>query len=54
MKSYSDNIHNLIYNVDASHLFSNEEVEVLIPENKTEVKDIVDKAIKENKKVICR
>ena len=54
MKSYSDNIHNLIYNVDASHLFSNEEVEVFIPETKSEAKEIVEKAIKENKKVICR
>jgi hypothetical protein len=54
MKSYSDNIHNLIYNVDASHLFSNVEVEVFIPETKSEAKEIVEKAIKENKKVICR
>jgi hypothetical protein len=54
MKSYNDSLHNLIYNIDASHLPQNEDVEVFIPENKEDIVDIINKAIKENKKVLCR
>jgi len=54
MKSYNDSIHNLIYNVDASHLANNEKTEVSFPNNRNEVIEIVEKAIKENKKIICR
>ena len=54
MKLYNDSIHNLIYNTDASHLFQNEDVEVFIPENEDEIIDTVKKAIKEDKKIVCR
>jgi FAD/FMN-containing dehydrogenase len=54
MKSYSDSIHTLVYNTDASHLLQNNAAEVFIPETREEIIAIVEKAIKENKKVICR
>ena len=54
MKSYNDSIHNLIYNVDASHLVNNEKTEVFFPNNRNEVIEIVEKAINENKKIVCR
>ncbi|MBR6908462.1 FAD-binding oxidoreductase [bacterium] len=54
MKSYSDSIHNLVYNTDASHLFQNDAIEVVIPETKEELIDSVKTAIKENKRIICR
>ena len=41
MKSYNDSVHNLIYNIDASHLPQNEDVEVFIPENKEEIINIM-------------
>jgi hypothetical protein len=54
MKSYNDSIHNLIYNVDASHLVNDEKTEVFFPNNRNEVIEIVEKAINENKKIVCR
>ena len=54
MKSYSDSIHNLVYNTDASHLFQNDAIEVVIPETKEELIDSVKTAVKENKRIICR
>ena len=54
MKSYNDSIHNLIYNVDASHLTNDEKTEVFLPNNRNEVIGIVEKAINENKKIVCR
>ena len=54
MQSYNDSIHNLIYNVDASHLANNEKTEVFFPNNRNEVIEIVENAVKENKKIVCR
>ena len=54
MKSYNDSIHNLIYNVDASHLANDEKTEVFFPNNRNEVIEIVEKAINETKKIVCR
>ena len=54
MKLYNDTIHNLVYNVDASHFKNNEKTEVALPNNKNEVIEIVEYAIKENKKIVCR
>ena len=54
MKSYNDSIHNLIYNVDASHLANDEKTEVFFPNNRNEVIEIVEKAINDNKKIVCR
>ena len=54
MKSYNDSIHNLIYNVDASHLSNDEKTEVFFPNNRNEVIEIVEKAINDNKKIVCR
>jgi hypothetical protein len=54
MKSYNDPLHNLIYNVDASHLTNDEKTEVFFPNNRNEVIEIVEKAIDENKKIVCR
>jgi len=54
MKSYNDSIHNLIYNVDASHLANDEKTEVFFPSNRNEIIEIVEKAINENKKIVCR
>ena len=54
MKSYNDSIHNLIYNVDASHFHNDEKTEVFLPNNRNEVISIVENAVKEWKKIICR
>jgi hypothetical protein len=54
MKSYNDSIHNLIYNIDASHLTNDEKTEVFLPKNRNEAIEIVENAVKENKKIICR
>jgi FAD/FMN-containing dehydrogenase len=54
MKFYSDNHHSFVYNIDASHLIQNENVEVFLPENKDDIIAIVKKAIEENKRIICR
>ena len=54
MKSYNDSIHNLIYNVDASHLINNEKTEVFFPNNRNEVIEVVEKAIENNNKIVCR
>ena len=54
MQSYNDTLHNLIYNVDASHFENNEKTEVFFPNNRNEVIEIVEKAINENKKIVCR
>lgn len=54
MKSYNDSIHNLIYNVDASHLVNDEKTEVFFPNNRNELIEIVEKAINESKKIVCR
>jgi urate oxidase len=54
MKSYNDSIHNLIYNVDASHLINDEKTEVFFPNNRNEVIEVVEKAIENNNKIVCR
>ena len=54
MKSYDDSIHNLIYNVDASHLLNNEKTEVFFPNNRNEVIEVVQYAIDNNKRIVCR
>lgn len=54
MKSYKDTIHNLIYNVDASHLPNNEKTEVFFPNNRNEVIEVVQYAIDNHKKIVCR
>ena len=54
MQFYSDNHHSFVYNIDASHLIQNENVEVFLPENKDDIIAIVKKAIDENKRIICR
>ena len=54
MKSYDDSIHNLIYNVDASHLPNNEKTEVFFPNNRNEVIEVVQYAIDNNRKIVCR
>lgn len=54
MKSYNDSIHNLIYNVDASHLVNNEKTEVFFPNNRNEVIEVVQYAIDNDKKIVCR
>lgn len=51
---YSDKIHDIAYNNDASHISNNFPTQVFLPENKEEILEIVQKAIKENKKIICR
>jgi len=54
MQSYNDPLHNLIYNTDASHFENNEKTEVFLPKNRNEVIEIVENAVKENKKIVCR
>ena len=54
MKSLNDPLHNLIYNTDASHFENNEKTEVFLPKNRNEVIEIVENAVKENKKIVCR
>ena len=54
MKSYNDPLHNLIYNTDASHFENNEKTEIFLPKDKNEIIEIVQKAIDENKKIVCR
>jgi len=54
MQSYNDPLHNLVYNTDASHFENNEKTEVFFPNNRNEVIEIVEKAINENKKIVCR
>ncbi|MBO7095114.1 hypothetical protein J6V86_02900 [bacterium] len=54
MQSYNDSLHNLIYNTDASHFENNEKTEVFLPKNRNEVIEIVENAVKENKKIACR
>jgi len=54
MQSYNDPLHNLIYNTDASHFENNEKTEVFLPKNRNEVIVIVENAVKENKKIVCR
>ena len=54
MHSYKDPLHNLIYNTDASHFENNEKTEVFLPKNRNEVIEIVENAVKENKKIVCR
>jgi len=54
MQSYNDPLHNLVYNTDASHFENNEKTEVFLPKNRNEVIEIVENAVKENKKIVCR
>jgi hypothetical protein len=54
MQSYNDPLHNLIYNIDASHFENNEKTEVFLPKNRNEVIEIVENAVKGNKKIVCR
>ena len=54
MQSYNDPLHNLIYNTDASHFHNNEKTEVFLPNNRNEVISIVENAVKEWKKIVCR
>lgn len=54
IKKYSDPIHDIAYNNDASHIANHFPTQVFLPENKEEVIEIVQKVIKENKKIICR
>ena len=54
MQSYNDPLHNLIYNTDASHFHNDEKTEVFLPKNRNEVIEIVENAVKENKKIVCR
>jgi FAD/FMN-containing dehydrogenase len=54
MTSYSDPIHNLIYNNDASHIQTKSNVEVYIPKTKEDVKGIVSACVTHNRKIICR
>ena len=54
MQSYNDPLHNLIYNTDASHFHNDEKTEVFLPNNRNEVISIVENAIKEWKKIVCR
>lgn len=51
---YSDKIHDIAYNNDASHIPSKIQTHVFLPEKKEEIKEIVQQAIKEKKKIICR
>jgi len=52
--NYSDLIHDIAYNNDASHIANDFSTQVFLPEDKEEIIEIVKQAIKENKKVICR
>lgn len=55
MKNFSDLIHQISYNTDASHLHNNvNDFSVFIPENIEEIKKCVTLAIQENKKIILR
>jgi len=54
MQSYNDPLHNLIYNADASHFHNNEKTEVFLPNNRNEVISLVEDAVKEDKKIVCR
>ena len=54
MQSYNDPLHNLIYNTDASHFHNDEKTEVFLPSNRNEVISIVENAVKEWKKIVCR
>ena len=54
MQSYSDPLHNLIYNTDASHFKNDEKTEVFLPNNRNEAISIVEDAVKNNKKIVCR
>ena len=54
MQSYNDPLHNLIYNTDASHFYNDEKTEVFLPNNRNEVISIVENAVKEWKKIVCR
>lgn len=54
MQSYNDPLHNLIYNIDASHFHNDEKTEVFLPSNRNEVISIVENAVKEWKKIVCR
>lgn len=54
MQSCNDQLHNLIYNTDASHFHNDEKTEVFLPNNRNEVISIVENAVKEWKKIVCR
>ena len=54
MQSHNDPLHNLIYNTDASHFHNDEKTEVFLPNNRNEVISIVENAVKEWKKIVCR
>jgi len=54
MPSYNDPHHNFIYNHDASHLENSAQTEIFFPNNKNDLIEIVEKAIQEKKKIICR
>ena len=54
MQSYNDPLHSLIYNTDASHIENNEKTEVFLPKNRNEVIEVVQYAIDNGKKIVCR
>lgn len=52
--NYSDPIHDIAYNNDASHIANDFSTQVFLPEDKEEIIEIVKQAIKKNKKIVCR
>lgn len=55
MNKLSDSLHKIIYNIDASHIdLKNMNVDIFIPENENEIKDIINDAISNNKEIIIR
>ncbi len=54
MEKHNDILHKIAYNIDASHLESNEETEVFLPKNEEEIHKILEIAIEKNKKIILR
>ncbi len=55
MKNFSDYIHQFTYNIDASHLNTGaDDVMVYLPENKEEIKEIINLAIKDNRNIVLR
>ncbi|MBQ9553932.1 hypothetical protein IJU97_03085 [bacterium] len=51
---FNDELHNLVYNADASHLLQHYPVEVFLVDSKEEIIECVKNAVKEGKKIVCR
>lgn len=54
MKTYSDTLHSLVYNTDASHIKQQFSIDVALPSNKEELLVLLQKAVNANQHVLLR